>query len=176
MALFAILRVLPGDVAAVIIQAGDPEVTITEEDRLRVTEQLGLDRPIYVQYFDWIWGVVRFDMGNSYLLNRPVTEFVKNQFPVTLQVAFFSAIMVAIVSIPIGVLAAVYQDKWPDYILRGTAILGLAMPSFFIALLTVLILSRYFHWLPPFGFVHMWENPLGVLPTVDLPRTGHWLP
>ena len=159
MALFAILRILPGDVAAVIIQAGDPEVTITEEERLRVTEQLGLDRPIYVQYFDWIWGVLRFDMGDSFLLNRPVIEFVKNQVPVTLQVAFFSAILVSIVSIPIGVLAAVYQDRWPDYFLRGFAIVGLAMPSFFIALLTVLILSRYFHWLPPFGFVHMWENP-----------------
>ena len=159
MVLFAILRVLPGDVAAVIIQAGDPEVTITEEERLRVTAELGLDRPVTTQYFEWIWGVVRFDLGDSFIIKRPVIEFVKLQVPVTLQVAFVSAILVALISLPIGVLAAVYQDKWPDYILRGGAILGLAMPSFFIALLMVLILSRWFHWMPPFGFVHLWQDP-----------------
>lgn len=159
MALFAILRVLPGDVAAVIIQAGDPEVTITEEERIRVTEELGLNRPVYVQYADWMWGVLRFDLGDSFIIKRPVMEFVKLQVPVTLQVAFLSAILVALISIPIGVLAAVYQDQWPDYVLRGAAIVGLAMPSFFIALLTVLILSRFFHWMPPFGFVHLWQDP-----------------
>ena len=159
MVLFAILRVLPGDVAAVIIQAGDPEVTITEEERLRVTAELGLDRPVTTQYFEWIWGVLRFDLGDSFIIKRPVIEFVKLQVPVTLQVAFVSAILVALISLPIGVLAAVYQDKWPDYILRGAAILGLAMPSFFIALLMVLILSRWFHWMPPFGFVHLWQDP-----------------
>ena len=159
MVLFAILRVLPGDVAAVIIQAGDPEVTITEEERLRVTAELGLDRPITTQYFEWIWGVLRFDLGDSFIIKRPVIDFVKLQVPVTLQVAFVSAILVALISLPIGVLAAVYQDKWPDYILRGAAILGLAMPSFFIALLMVLILSRWFHWMPPFGFVHLWQDP-----------------
>ena len=146
MALFAILRILPGDVAAVIIQAGDPEVTITEAERIRVTEELGLNRPVHVQYAEWMWGVLRFDLGDSFIIKRPVMEFVKLQVPVTLQVAFLSAILVAVISIPIGVLAAVYQDEWPDYILRGAAILGLAMPSFFIALLTVLILSRFFHW------------------------------
>ena len=159
MALFAILRILPGDVAAVIIQAGDPEVTITEAERIRVTEELGLNRPVHVQYAEWMWGVLRFDLGDSFIIKRPVMEFVKLQVPVTLQVAFLSAILVAVISIPIGVLAAVYQDEWPDYILRGAAILGLAMPSFFIALLTVLILSRFFHWMPPFGFVHLWQDP-----------------
>ena len=159
MALFAILRILPGDVAAVIIQAGDPEVTITEEERIRVTEELGLNRPVHIQYAEWMWGVLRFDLGDSFIIKRPVMEFVKLQVPVTLQVAFLSAILVAVISIPIGVLAAVYQDQWPDYILRGAAILGLAMPSFFIALLTVLILSRFFHWMPPFGFVHLWQDP-----------------
>jgi peptide/nickel transport system permease protein len=103
--------------------------------------------------------VVRFDLGDSFIIKRPVIEFVKLQVPVTLQVAFVSAILVAAISLPIGVLAAVYQDKWPDYILRGAAILGLAMPSFFIGLLMVLILSRWFHWMPPFGFVHMWQDP-----------------
>ena len=157
--LFAILRILPGDVAVQILMAGDPEVTITEEDRLRVVKALGLDRPIYVQYLDWMWGVLRFDLGDSYILGRPVAEQIKRQFPVTMQIAFFAAFFVAIISIPIGVLAAVYQDKWPDYILRGFAILGLAMPSFFVALLVILILSVFFHWLPAFGFVHLWVDP-----------------
>lgn len=159
MAIFAILRILPGDIAAQIIQAGDPEATVTEEERQRVIALLGLDRPIYVQYVDWVWGVARMDLGNSYVFQRPVAEYLKAQLPVTMQIAFVAALAVAVMALPIGILAAVYQDRWPDYILRSFAIVGLAMPSFFVGLLFVLILSVVFHWLPPFGFVHLWEDP-----------------
>ncbi len=103
MAIFAILRILPGDIAAQIIQAGDPEATVTEEERQRVIALLGLDRPIYVQYVDWVWGVVRMDLGNSYVFQRPVAEYHKAQFPVTLQIALVAAIAVAAKSLPIGI-------------------------------------------------------------------------
>ncbi len=157
--IFAMLRILPGDVAATILQAGDPESTVTEEARLRVAEKLGLDTPIYLQYLEWVWGLIRFDLGDSYILGTPVVDQLKLQFPVTMHIAVLSAFFVAIISIPIGVLAAVYQDKWPDYILRSIAIVGLAMPGFFVGLLFVLILSIVFEWLPPFGFVYVWQDP-----------------
>ncbi len=159
MGVFLVLRILPGDVAAMIIQAGDPEKAISEEERQYVIERFGLNRPIYEQYADWMWGLVRFDPGVSYLLDVPVSDLMKRQLPVTFQLAALAIVLVTVISLPIGVLAALYQDKWPDYVLRSIAIFGLAMPGFFVGLMVIIILSVYFSWLPPMGFVHSWDNP-----------------
>ena len=98
-------------------------------------------------------------MGNSYLLSRPISDEWRRQFPVTLQLAFFTALVVSSIAIPIGILAAIKRDSWLDVVLRGWAILGLAAPTFFVAILFVLGLSLYFRWLPPVGFVNMWDDP-----------------
>ena len=158
-AVFAIIRIIPGDVAAAILTAGDEGASFTEEARQLVVKELGLDRPIYIQYVEWMWGLVRFDPGESWVLKKPIFEEMKRQFPVTLQLTAFSIILVSAIAIPIGILAAVYQDKWPDYILRTIAIAGLAMPSFFVGLLVVIGLSVLLHWLPPPGFANLWESP-----------------
>jgi len=157
--IFFIMRVVPGDVAATVLRAGDREQGFTQEEKQDVIDLLGLDRPLYMQYAEWMWGVIRFDLGDSWIRRTPIINEMKNQFPVTLQLASLSAVIVALFSIPIGILAAVYQDKWPDYILRGIAVVALAMPTFFIGLLTLLVLSMYFRWLPPAGFVHLWDQP-----------------
>ena len=102
---------------------------------------------------------MRFDPGESWVLKKPIFDEMKRQFPVTLQLTGFSIILVSAIAIPIGILAAVYQDKWPDYILRTIAIAGLAMPSFFVGLLVVIGLSVLLHWLPPPGFANLWESP-----------------
>ena len=166
---FLILRVLPGDVAAMIIQAGDPEKDISEEERQYVIKRFGLDRPIYEQYIDWVWGLARFDPGVSYLLDVPVSDLMKRQLPVTFQLAFLAIVLVTLISLPIGVLAALYQDKWPDYVLRSIAIFGLAMPGFFVGLMVIIILSVYFKWLPPMGFVHSWDNPIRAFQQLIFP-------
>ncbi len=158
-AIFTLLRVIPGDVAALMLGGAEGEGSYTQEDLERVREQLGLNDPIYVQYGTWIWQLVRFDLGDSIALGRPIAGELKRQFPITLQLAAFTAVVVALIAIPVGVLAAVKQDTWIDYILRSIAVIGLAAPSFFVGMLIILGLSLYFRWIPPIAFVNLWDNP-----------------
>ncbi len=158
-AIFTLLRVIPGDVAALMLGGAEGEGSYTQEDLERVREQLGLNDPIYVQYGTWIWQLVRFDLGDSIALGRPIAGELKRQFPITLQLAIFTAIVVSLIAIPVGVLAAVKQDTWIDYILRSIAVVGLAAPSFFVGMLIILGLSLYFRWIPPIAFVNLWDNP-----------------
>ena len=158
-AIFTLLRVIPGDVAALMLGGAEGEGSYTQEDLERVREQLGLNDPIYVQYGTWVWQLVRFDLGDSIALGRPIAGELRRQFPITLQLAIFTAIVVALIAIPVGVLAAVKQDTWIDYILRSIAVVGLAAPSFFVGMLIILGLSLYFRWIPPIAFVNLWDNP-----------------
>ena len=157
--IFIILRVIPGDIASIILGGPSGEGAYSLEELEALREQLGLNRPIVVQYLDWAWGVIRGDLGDSYLLSRPISDEWRRQFPVTLQLAFFTALVVSAIAIPIGILAAIKRDTWLDVVLRGWAILGLAAPTFFVAILFILGLSLYFRWLPPVGFVNMWDDP-----------------
>ncbi len=158
-AIFTLLRVIPGDVAALMLGGAEGEGSYTQEDLERVREQLGLNDPIYVQYGTWIWQLVRFDLGDSIALGRPIAGEIKRQFPITIQLAAFTAVVVSLIAIPVGVLAAVKQDTWIDYILRSIAVVGLAAPSFFVGMLIILGLSLYFRWIPPIAFVNLWDNP-----------------
>ena len=158
-AIFTLLRVIPGDVAALMLGGAEGEGSYSQEDLEREREQLGLNDPIYVQYGTWIWQLVRFDLGDSIALGRPIAGELKRQFPITLQLAIFTAIVVSLIAIPVGVLAAVKQDTWIDYILRSIAVIGLAAPSFFVGMLIILGLSLYFRWIPPIAFVNLWDNP-----------------
>ena len=158
-AIFTLLRVIPGDVAALMLGGAEGEGTYTREDLERLREQLGLNDPIYVQYGTWIWQLVRFDLGDSIALGRPIAGELRRQFPITIQLAAFTAVVVSLIAIPVGVLAAVKQDTWIDYILRSIAVVGMAAPSFFVGMLIILGLSLYFRWIPPIAFVNLWDNP-----------------
>jgi peptide/nickel transport system permease protein len=157
--IFALIRIMPGDVATIILAGPSGDANFTEEDVVMLKERLGLDKPLPIQYVDWVWGLVTMDLGNSYVLNRPIAGEIKRQFPVSLELGFFTIIITWLIAVPIGIIAAVKQDGLADYVLRGIAILGLAMPSFFVGLLVVLGLSLFFNWIPPLGFVHLWEDP-----------------
>lgn len=167
--IFIILRVIPGDIASIILGGPSGEGAYSLEELEALREQLGLNRPIVVQYLDWAWGVLRGDLGDSYLLSRPISDEWRRQFPVTLQLAFFTALVVSAIAIPIGILAAIKRDTWLDVVLRGWAILGLAAPTFFVAILFILGLSLYFRWLPPVGFVNMWDDPVTSIQQLIFP-------
>ncbi|PZC50612.1 MAG: peptide/nickel transport system permease protein [Chloroflexi bacterium] len=161
--IFLLLRVMPGDVAAAILGGPSGEGTFTEEDVIKVTQELGLDRPIYIQYLDWMWGLVRGDLGTSFVLNKPIFEEFQRQVPVTLQLGVIAFTTIILTSIPIGIIAAVKQDGLADYFLRGFSIFALAIPTFFLGLLLILVMSRFFNWLPPLGFSHIWVNPSSAI-------------
>lgn len=156
---FIVLRVVPGDVASVILGGPTGEGTYTQEELRELRAELGLDKPLYIQYVRWVGQLARGDLGDSYALSRPISGEIKRQFPVSFQLGAFTLIIIYLVAVPIGVVSAVRQDTWVDYVLRGGAVLGLAMPGFFVALLIVLLLSSSFGWLPPIGFVNIWDSP-----------------
>lgn len=158
--IFALVRIMPGDVAVIILAGPSGDASYTEDDVIQMRERLGLNDPLPIQYLDWAWGLIRMDLGNSYVLDRPIAEEIKRQFPVSLELGFLTILVTWAIAVPIGIIAAVKQDGIIDYVLRGVAILGLAMPSFFVGLLVVLGLSTFFNWIPPLGFVHLWEDPI----------------
>ena len=170
--IFILLRILPGDVAVQILAGPNGEAEYTQEDVERLRERLGLNDPVHVQFANWVWDFVRGDLGHSFATNRPVWGELKRQFPVTLQLAFLTAIVVTSIAIPIGIIAAVKQDGWLDYILRTFAIIGLAMPSFFVGLLVILGLSVYVGWLPPVGFTSLWQDPVKSIQQLILPAVA----
>ena len=168
-AIFIILRVIPGDIASIILGGPSGEGAYSLEELEELREQLGLNRSIVIQYLDWSWGMLRGDLGNSYLLSRPIADELKRQFPVTLQLALFTAVIITVIAIPVGVIAAIKKDTLLDVVLRGWAILGLAAPTFFVALLVILGLSLYLRWLPPVGFVNLWTDPIKSVQQLIIP-------
>ncbi len=170
--IFILLRILPGDVAVQILAGPNGEAEYTQEDVDNLRERLGLNDPIHIQFVNWIWDFARGDLGHSFATNRPVWGELKRQFPITLQLAILTAIVVAAIAIPIGIIAAVRQDGWLDFILRTFAIVGLAMPSFFVGLLVILGLSVYVGWLPPVGFTSLWDDPITSIQQLLLPAVA----
>ena len=159
MMIFVMLRIVPGDPVLLILAGPDGEGSFTEEEYQTMRERLGFNDPMYLQYFKWAHGLITLDWGRSLQTNERVTHIFKTRYPVTLQLALLSFLVISTVGIPIGVLAAVRQDTWTDYVFRGLAILGLAMPTFWLALLILLALSIWFNWIPPLEFVNLWEDP-----------------
>ncbi len=170
--IFVLLRILPGDVAVQILAGPNGEAEYTQEDLDSLRERLGLNDPIHIQFVNWIWDFARGDLGHSFATNRPVWGELKRQFPITLQLAVLTAIVVTLIAIPIGIIAAVRQDGWLDFILRTFAIVGLAMPSFFVGLLVILGLSVYIGWLPPVGFTSLWDDPITSIQQLILPAAA----
>ncbi len=118
---FIILRIVPGDPALMLITEGGlaegpSEFSEKELQELRV--KLGTDRPIYVQYVKWVWGMLRLDFGMSYWWDTPVAEDLAERFPITLELTILALLWATVLAVPIGVLSAIKQDSWGDYLGR----------------------------------------------------------
>ena len=155
---FALMNVIPGDIALLII-GGDQGGDIDPHELHRLREQLGLSRPLYAQFLSWLWRAVRFDFGTSLWTGESIVHELLIRLPLTLEVAFISTIISTIIAIPLGTLAAIRQDTWVDYIIRVFSIGGLAIPSFWSALLILLFLVLVFEWGPPIEFVWITDDP-----------------
>ena len=158
---FLLMHVVPGDIALLIV-GGDQGGDINYQEVAKVREQLGLNRPLYVQFLAWLWRAARLDFGNSLWTGAPVSEEIWIRLPVTLEVAVFATLVSSLIAIPLGTLAATRQDTWPDYVVRVVSIGGLAVPAFWIGMLIILFLVIWFRWSPPLEFVSPlvdpWEN------------------
>jgi peptide/nickel transport system permease protein len=155
---FVIMRIIPGDVTLLIL-GGDQTGRIDPQQVAAMRHQLGLDQPIAVQFGQWLWGVVRLDFGKSLWTGQPVIEEVLIRLPLSLEVAVLATIVSVLIAIPLGMLAAVRQDTWTDYVIRVVSIGGQAIPSFWVGILVILFLVIYFGWGPPLEFTPPWIDP-----------------
>ena len=169
--IFAIMRILPGDVAMAILSSEDDrnEAVVQQQiDDLRA--ELGLHDPIVVQYGRWAWSLINGEFGGRSLWDKEsLPEIIARRLPVTLQLTLYTVLITWIVSLPLGVLAALYQNRPVDYIIRAISIAGHAAPGFWVALMLLLALLWWFAWSPPIFYAHLWEDPQGHLEQIIWP-------
>src|SRR5262249_33569649 len=146
---FSLVRLLPGD--AVLMQL-DQAAAPSPETLARARQELGLDRSFGEQYRTWMAAAVRGDLGRSLVARRPVTKELLRRVRLTSPRALMSTIVALLIALPIGVLSAVRQDTAGDYAGRLFAILGLSLPDFWLATVTITFLAVWFQWIPPIGF------------------------
>ena len=153
---FLVMRVLPDDVSQVI--AGD--VAVSPAVRETLAEELGLNDPLQVQYGQWAWSMVNGEFGGDSLESKEsIRSIIGQQLPVTLLLTGYALLLSILVSLPLGVLAARWSNRWPDYIIRIVTLGGLSLPSLLVAVLVLLGLLLTFRWSPPILYTSPWANP-----------------
>lgn len=170
MAVFALTH-LSGDPIEAIVGGG--EVVSSPELEGRLRKDLGLDKPLPVQYWNWLTGVLQGDMGRSIQTRQPVTEAIGERLPTTLQLALCAWAIGIAISLPLGIIAAVKQNTWIDHAATVLALSGVAIPAFWMGLMFILFFGVWLDVLPPSGFVSLFDDPLKaaqylVLPAVTL--------
>ncbi|HXJ79994.1 MAG TPA: ABC transporter permease [Candidatus Methylomirabilis sp.] len=162
---FAMMRLMPGDVAIRMVEGHAYAPTLAA-----LRHDLGLDRPVYVQYLEWIGGIVtRGDFGHSYWTRQPILEEFGRRFPVTLELALLTILVSVAIGIVVGIVSAIRQDTASDYIGRGLAILALSVPYFGLAVLVVVLPSIYFKWTPVWTYVPFTTDPAANLKIMIVP-------
>jgi peptide/nickel transport system permease protein len=155
---FVLLRVVPGDVVEMRFASGQNQF-VDQQVLAMERAKLGLDKPMWRQFVDYVWGLARLDLGRSMWTGSPITEEIKLRLALSLQLALMATVVATALALPLGIVAALRQDTWIDYAVRIFSIAGLAMPSFWLGILLILVLLVAFHWLPPMVYTPFWVNP-----------------
>jgi peptide/nickel transport system permease protein len=161
---FTLPRLIPGDAVQLMLAE---KAYAKDIDELRA--KLGLDRPLYVQYFEWAGRALRGDFGESLWTRRPVLEEIGQRLPVTLTLAVLALTFALAIAIPVGVVSAARQDTLADFVARSTAILGLSVPGFWLATLLIVLPAIWWGWRPVGDFVEFSAHPLGYIRQLLLP-------
>ena len=155
--IFGMLRLAPGDIVDILFSTGG---YVNPSERAAIERELGLDRPVWVQYVEWLRQIVTGDLGKSYRYDLPAWEIIRPLIPVTLELAVLSLIVSVLLGVPFGVISAVRQDTALDYVLRVFSLAGLSMPSFWLGMVIILGLVAWFGWIPPVTYVPPTQNLL----------------
>ncbi len=161
---FLLLRLIPGDICDMRL-AG--EGGLVDEETLNTCRVLmGIDKSLWLQFVDFIWGFIRFDLGISMWTGQPISYEIGLRFHLSLQVAIMATLSAIVISIPLGTISAIKQNTWIDYFVRAFSIAGIAIPSFWLGIIIILgllITTQYFSgtpWMPPIQFKPIWEDPM----------------
>jgi peptide/nickel transport system permease protein len=166
-AVFAFVHFLPGD--PVLAMLGENPESIDPVALNLARKELGLDKPVPVQYAIWMKGVATGDFGRSVLTRQPVTKSLQERLPVTVEISIASFIVGLAIAIPAGVITAVRRNSWVDRVTTVLGLGGVAMPSFWLAILLILVFAVKLRWLPPSGFVSVFADPVEGLRYLALP-------
>lgn len=148
---FLVLHLAPGDPVLLLVDPAEGSASMTEEDLDRIRHQLGLDRPLYIQFADFVWKAVQFDFGNSIISSRPILPELMRRLPNTIQLGVAALIIAYLIAIPAGIIAAVKPYSIFDSASVAAALAGISMPGFWLAYLLILFFSLYLGILPPTG-------------------------
>lgn len=165
---FCLVRFIPGSVidlmARQMIAAENPEAAAES-----IRQALGLDVPIYVQYGRWLGGVIRGDFGTSLWTGRSIGGQIMEKLPVSAELGVLAIVIALLIAIPVGILSAIRQETWVDYLTRGIAILFISVPVFWVATMVVVYGSIWLRWTPPMGYIPLFKDPLANLKQFMVP-------
>lgn len=163
--IFGLQQLMPGDPALILAgeERGDPAVLA------QIRAELGLDRPIHEQYLIWMGKVLTGDFGFSWRIRVPVSELILAKLPVTFQLASMAFVIAILIGVPLGILSAVRKDTPADWAANGAALFGISTPNFWLGIMMILLFSVELGWLPPSGYVPLFEDPVQSLATTIMP-------
>jgi len=165
--LFFLMYVIPGDVVMVMLGEESESIDPVQYELLRT--KLGLDRPLYEQYANWMWNLLQGDMGESYWTGAKVVDEMAIRFPYTIGLMIIGMVITVIVALPVGIISALKQDTFIDYALRSFQIGGLSMPGFWLGILILGFLAVTFRWHPRIEYATLFSDPITAL-------QQYWLP
>src|SRR5208283_4535380 len=170
---FLLMRLIPGDICLVRLGGGgssfDPKALAA------CHAEIGIDRPLVMQFLEFIWGAMRLDFGTSMWSGKPVITEIAARLPVSLEIAVLATVVAVSIAIPLGTISALKQNSWLDVAVRVFAIGGIATPSFWIGIVSILLVLDFTSavfgkpWMPPIEYVPLWKDPLRNLSMVLLP-------
>jgi peptide/nickel transport system permease protein len=164
--IFAMVRLLPCDV---LVAISGIDASSNGASAARVRQALGLSDPLPVQYTRFVLGLFSGNMGNSFLSGQPVSQILGRAIPITVELAVLAAGLAVLVGVPLGIVSAVRQNTRLDFVARVGGLIGLSLPNFWIATLSLLVTSVVFRWVPPVTWIPFWVDPVGNLGQIALP-------
>ena len=153
--IFLLLRLAPGNIVDILFSTAG---YVNESEKAAIMKELGLDRPYWVQYVDWMRQMFMGDLGKSYRYDIPAWDVIRPLLPVTIELAILSLIVSVVLGVPTGVISAVKQDTTLDYAMRVVSLAGLSMPSFWLGMVIILGMVSWLGWIPPLTYVKPTEN------------------
>jgi peptide/nickel transport system permease protein len=154
---FIAVRLLPGDPIRMYL-ASNQQQSYTQEQLDYLRHEVGLDKPLYGQFFDWIKGILKGDLGNSILRKEPVTKEIFRRLPITAHVGGVAFLVGIAIGLPLGIITAVRRGKWVDTLLTLFAYIGITIPVFWLGLLLMYFFGIYLKWLPVMGYTSPFDN------------------
>ena len=162
---FSLIHLIPGDVVDVLMGEGHDDPIV--EAALR--KEMGLDRPVPVQYLIWLSKVIQGDLGKSAITHKPVNHMILARFPATVFLALAAGIVAVLISIPAGIIAAYRQNTIADYVAMGVSLGGISIPNFWLGIMLILFLSQFLGWLPSMGYTPFFKDPMDALTHLIMP-------